>query len=74
MSDPSAAKPNPTWDPTARPDAAVTERGFFAELLVFAWQNKLWWIVPSLTILLGLGVLVFVAGQDRFAPFFYSLF
>jgi hypothetical protein len=74
MSDAPAAKPDPTWDPTARPAATPTERGFLGELLVFAWQNKLWWIIPSLTILLGLGALVLVAGRDNFAPFFYSLF
>ncbi len=74
----TTASPNPGWDPTARPAAAASgpaaEPGFFKELLVFAWENKLWWIVPSLVILLGLGTLVFFAGQDRFAPFFYSLF
>jgi len=78
MSD-APVTPNPAsnWDPTARPapaHAGAVERGFFGELLVFAWENKLWWIVPSLTILLGLGVLVFAAGNDKFAPFFYALF
>jgi hypothetical protein len=80
MSDPA---PNPapapvpgasaaSWDPTAKPVAA--ERGFVADLLVFAWQNKLWWIVPTVVILAGLGLMVFLSGNDGFAPFFYALF
>jgi hypothetical protein len=60
------------WDPTAKPAAA--ERGFIADLLVFAWENKLWWIVPTVVILAGLGLLVWASGNDGFAPFFYALF
>ncbi|MBN2449120.1 MAG: hypothetical protein JXR77_01955 [Lentisphaeria bacterium] len=38
----------------------------------FAWQNKAWWIVPVVVLLLLLGLLVF-AGQSV-APFIYTLF
>ena len=38
----------------------------------FAWQNKAWWIVPIVLVLLLLGFLV-VAGQSA-APFIYTLF
>lgn len=72
MSD--AATPNSSWDPEAKGAAATGERGFLAELLAFAWENKAWWIVPTVVILAGLGVLVFVCQQDSIAPFFYALF
>ena len=79
MSDPTPT-PAPTtanaavWDPTAKAAAAAPERGFVADLLHFAWDNKLWWIVPTVVILAGLGLLVFLSGNDSFAPFFYALF
>ena len=38
----------------------------------FAWQNKAWWIVPIVVILLLLSVLIF-AGSTA-APFIYTLF
>jgi hypothetical protein len=50
------------------------QRGFFADLLVFAWENKIWWIAPTVIILLGLGILVYFAQKDQIAPFFYALF
>lgn len=68
------ATPNPAWDPTAKPASAPAERGFVADLLLFAWENKLWWIVPSVVILAGLGLMVFLSSNDSFAPFFYALF
>lgn len=45
---------------------------FFSELWLFAKQNRVWWIVPTVIVLLVLGVLV-VAGQSV-APFIYTLF
>ena len=38
----------------------------------FAWQNKVWWIVPMVIVLLAMALLVFV-GQSS-APFVYTLF
>jgi len=42
------------------------------DLLGFAWQNKAWWIVPVILIMLVLA-LVIVLGQTT-APFIYTLF
>lgn len=42
------------------------------EIFQFAMQNKAWWIVPTVFILLLLGVLIF-SGQ-AVAPFIYTLF
>ena len=44
----------------------------FRELWSFAMQNKAWWIIPTVLILLVLGVLIFT-GQ-AVAPFIYTLF
>jgi hypothetical protein len=44
----------------------------FREIFQFAMQNKAWWIVPTVLILLVLGVLIF-SGQ-AVAPFIYTLF
>ncbi|MFC1497554.1 DUF5989 family protein [Verrucomicrobiota bacterium] len=42
------------------------------EFLGFAWQNKAWWIIPIIFVLLLLGLLI-VSGQAA-APFIYTLF
>ena len=38
----------------------------------FAWQNKAWWLVPLVLLLLIIGALI-VTGQ-AVAPFIYTLF
>lgn len=43
-----------------------------SDLLAFARQNKAWWLVP-LVVMLLLGGLVIAAGQGA-APFIYTLF
>jgi hypothetical protein len=42
------------------------------DLVGFARENKAWWIVPLMVVLLLAGVLV-IAGQGA-APFIYTLF
>lgn len=42
------------------------------EIFGFAWQNKAWWIVPIVLVLLLLVALIFT-GQAS-APFIYTLF
>ena len=44
----------------------------FRELWSFAMQNKAWWIIPTVVVLLLLGALIF-SGQ-AVAPFIYTLF
>lgn len=43
-----------------------------AEVFGFAWQNKAWWIIPVVLILLLLAALV--AFTEASAPFIYTLF
>ena len=42
------------------------------EFFGFAWENKAWWIIPIILVLLLLMFLVFVTGTS--APFIYTLF
>ena len=42
------------------------------EFIQFAWENKAWWIVPIVLVLLLLA-LVIATGQGA-APFIYTLF
>ena len=45
-------------------------RGLFR----FLWQQRLWWMIPMVTILLLFGVLLLVAEHSVVAPFIYTLF
>ena len=44
----------------------------FKELLIFAWENKAWWIIPVVLMLLILGLIII--GSQGAAPFIYTLF
>jgi hypothetical protein len=49
------------------------ERGFFSELCGFLRENKKWWLMPILIVLLLLGLLTILASTGL-APFIYTLF
>jgi hypothetical protein len=59
-----------TFEEAARTQA---EGGLFAELWLFLRDNKKWWLLPILGILLLFGVLVLLSGSGA-APFIYTLF
>jgi len=42
------------------------------EFIGFAWQNKAWWMVPILLVLLAMGALI--TTTHTAAPFIYKLF
>jgi uncharacterized integral membrane protein len=42
------------------------------EFFDFAWQNKAWWIIPIVLVLLLLTV--FIVAGSSVAPFIYTLF
>jgi hypothetical protein len=44
------------------------------ELLKFFMQNKWWWLVPMVAILLIFGALIVLAETSAIGPFIYSLF
>jgi hypothetical protein len=44
-----------------------------AEFWLFVRENKKWWLIPILTVMLGLGLLIFLS-STALAPFIYPLF
>lgn len=48
-------------------------RSFLRDLLAFMVENKKWWLVPVVVVLLVLGALVALGGTSA-APFIYTLF
>jgi len=44
------------------------------ELLQFLWQQRLWWLIPMVVVLLVFGVLMIFAQSSPLAPFIYTLF
>jgi len=44
------------------------------EFLLFIRQEKKWWLVPLIAVLLLLGLLITFAGSSPLAPFLYPLF
>jgi hypothetical protein len=53
----------------------AAEKGLFRELLGFLWQNKLWWLIPILLVLILLvALMLFAAHSGAAAPLVYPLF
>ena len=48
--------------------------GIASELMSFLWQRKLWWMIPSITVLLLFGLLIILTEGSALAPFIYTLF
>ena len=48
--------------------------GIAGELLNFFMNNKRWWLVPMITVLLIFGILMILAQSSAIAPFIYTLF
>jgi hypothetical protein len=53
--------------------AETREVGFFREFFDFLRENKKWWLIPIVVVLVLLGLLM-LAGGTGAAPFIYSLF
>jgi hypothetical protein len=48
--------------------------GIAGELLAFFVQNKRWWALPVVFVVLLMGVLLILAQSSVIAPFIYTLF
>ncbi len=44
------------------------------EFLSFLKQNKKWWLLPIVAVLLLFGLLIVLTGGSSLAPFIYSMF
>ena len=53
--------------------AEEREPGLLRELFAMVMQNKKWWLIPILVMVVALGVIVFLGGTAA-APFIYTLF
>ena len=53
--------------------AGRKEQGTLSELWSFLRNNKRWWMIPIVVVLLLFGILVFLSGTAA-APFIYTLF
>jgi hypothetical protein len=56
-----------------RAASEIPRKGLAGDFWAFLLQNKKWWLLPILMMLLLFGVLIFVSGT-ALAPFIYSLF
>ena len=53
--------------------ASEERAGFLRELGRFAKQNRKWWLLPLVVVLVGIGLII-VLGGTAAAPFIYTLF
>ena len=44
------------------------------ELFQFLWAQRLWWLIPFVTVLLLVAVLLIIGEVTGVAPFIYTLF
>ncbi len=65
----------PPADKASEFEKASTQKrqSFLAEFAQFLGENKKWWMIPILVVLLLVGALL-IAGGSGVAPFIYTLF
>ena len=52
----------------------MAKQSLVKEFYLFIKQEKKWWLVPLITVLLIVGAPLFFASSSPLAPFFYPLF
>jgi hypothetical protein len=65
-------KPN-EFEKAAAESRHAGRPGLLRELWVFLRENKKWWLLPILIVLLALGLIVILSGTGL-APFLYPIF
>ena len=53
---------------------AASGAGTIGELMEFLWQQKLWWLIPFVAVMLVFGALLLVGEASGIAPFIYTIF
>ena len=51
----------------------TTRAAIVGEVFSFLWQQKLWWLIPLMVIILLLGILFVIAQVSSVAPWMYPL-
>lgn len=52
----------------------MANAGVLGEIFSFLAQNKKWWMIPMVAVLLILGLLLVFASASGIGPFIYTLF
>ncbi|MEK7755618.1 MAG: DUF5989 family protein [Planctomycetota bacterium] len=52
----------------------MAKQSLIKEFFLFIKQEKKWWLVPLISVLLLVGALIVFAGSSPLAPFIYPLF
>ncbi len=52
----------------------MAKQSLVKEFFLFIKQEKKWWLIPLIAVLLLVGALVLFAGSSPLAPFLYPLF
>jgi uncharacterized membrane protein len=53
---------------------ATGKFGIVGELFGFLWEQKLWWMIPMVTVFVLFGLLLVFTQGSAIAPFIYTLF
>ena len=48
--------------------------GIVGRLMQYLWRERLWWLIPTVVVLLVLGGLILFSQSSAVAPFIYTLF
>ena len=48
--------------------------GIVRRLFQYLWQERLWWLIPMVVVLLAFGGLILFSQSSAVAPFIYTLF
>jgi len=52
----------------------MARQSLLKEFFLFIKEEKKWWLIPLIAVLLIVGVLIVFAGSSPLAPFLYPLF
>ena len=55
-------------------ETTMAKQSLIKEFLLFIKEEKKWWLVPLISVLLLVGALIVCAGSSPLAPFIYPLF
>ena len=62
------------YDPGQTTIYDMAKQSLIKEFFLFVKEEKKWWLVPLLAVLLLVGAIMVFAGSSPLAPFLYPLF